>query len=185
MIFNPPQRPSIGHLRRFSNHILQVVGIFAKSQELFLNVFFIYFCPVGACRETRWKSSVFSHFLSYFFYRVRCWLSEQKSRTFCNFFHIFYIPWIKLHGRGAARFRGKATVLRVGLGNCGGNIGTHPGDELGEHLRNGFRIPAAHGCALDDWHGLVCACVCDMESRQGAGEPLRCRARPCLYTVSR
>lgn len=158
---------------------------FCKKSRTFLNIFSYIFVPLALVGRRAGSLASFRIFYHIFFNRVRCWLSEQKSRTFCNFFHIFYIPWIKLHGRGAARFRGKATVLRVGLGNCGGNIGTHPGDELGEHLRNGFRIPAAHGCALDDWHGLVCACVCDMESRQGAGEPLRCRARPCLYPVSR
>lgn len=158
---------------------------FCKKSRTFLNIFSYIFAPLALVGRRAGSQASFRIFYHIFFNRVRCWLSEQKSRTFCNFFHIFYIPWIKLHGRGAARFRGKATVLRVGLGNGGGNIGTHPGDELGEHLRNGFRIPAAHGCALDDWHGLVCACVCDMESRQGAGEPLRCRARPCLYPVSR
>lgn len=184
MIFNPQQCLSIGHLRRFLNHIFQVVGILQKAKNCFEHFFHIFLPRWRLSGDALEVKRLFA-FYHIFFNRVRCLLSEQKSRTFCNFFHIFYVPWIKLHGRGAARFRGKATVLRVGLGNGGGNIGTHPGDELGEDLRNGFRLPAAHGCALDDWHSLVCACVCDMESRQGAGEPLRCRARPCLYPVSR
>ncbi len=129
-----------------------------KKSRTFLNIFSYFLARARLSSDAPEVKHFFAFFII-FFQRARCWLFGKKSRTFFNFFQFFCTPWHEPNGRGAARFGGAATVLRVGLGNGGCGVGTHPGNERGEYSGNCLRLSAAQGCALDNRHGLVCVCA--------------------------